>query len=1365
MAIKMFLGVRHQWAYATVLAALALLMVTAVSVQAANPIDHAVQLTVTTQKSPPTITLNWPSRGNATAYAVYRRPSTGGGWVQIGTPVVTATSFADTNVTVGAKYEYKVQCTASDVTAYGYTLSGIEAPLVDDRGKIILLVDDTMTTPLQAELDRLVQDMAGDGWTVLRHNVARGSTTTQVKAIILADYQADPTNVKSALIFGHLAMYLSTNIAPDGHAARPWPTDQYYADMDLTWAASGTYYTPPGAVELQVGRVDLWNLPTFAPLTETDLLRRYLNKDHAYRMKQYAIQMKGFVCDNFGEFYGEAFAQSGWRNFSTFVGPSNISTGSWSNNSPPYLWGYGCGGGTYTSAAGVTDTGSLRTNDPAVFTFLFGSYFGQYDASDCLLRAELATQNYGLTCGWAGRPAWFVHHMALGETIGYSTLKTQNNNGTDYPPGYSGLQVDLMGDPTLRTFMVAPPGTATATPGEFGEVDLAWTASPDTVLGYQVYRASQTGGPYTRISTDIVTGLTFHDANPPVGQNYYMIRAVILQTTPSGSYYNPSQGSFASCIVPSSGIPQGGMLMWLKASTGVTKDGNGFVSYWADQSGAGNNVSQSTAALQPVLDLSAANGRPAVKFQGGGNVLQTSGLVAPADGPFSVLTFVSPTSIASPQTIYWQGGSSSTNGYGAGLTTPANLSASWGGSSAQITQTDPAAVGKWYLVSTTYDQSFHRMWVNGVSAGSAPKVDSNFNGGVFSIGNYGPAPTQGFNGDIAEVLVYNRALSDDERSSAERYLKYKYGRETPWFDMMPSVGLVPLTVNFDASGSVDPDGTIVSYVWDFGDHTSGTGVTTSHVYTAAGSYVATLTVTDNDGFSTQVTGNVTVMPAISSISLSSTPSSPIGIGTPVTLTGSVTGGYKVLYKFMINSGPGYRVLRDYGASGTLTWTPSKTGTYRILVYAKSADSANTDYDVVSGELTYIVATIPTAGLKLWLRADTGIGKDGSLVTTWADQSGSGNNVNQTNPMYKPTLIDNAVNSLPVVRFAGQSSVLQTSNAVLSPTGGHTSFTVARISSLPGTNYQYLWWAGSDSATGGYGDWITTSNKLRCGWGSSSSQLTFLATATVGDWMRLSARFDGTNQQAWLNGTSIGQNTKTNELLSSGFGVGNYAASAPYQGFYGDIAEILIYNMSLADTERQAVDSYLVRRWWPPVPVVVGGISQAKTLDDGTQVSFTTPKVVTVASGVFSDGSAYIEDPDRSNGIKVIGGTMALWDNVTLTGTIDTDANGESVIRVLSIDSQTPGSELKALGMLGGSIMTSGQLVRVWGRVTEKTATYFTLDDGSGSTVRIDTSKLATPLTVDVQVSSFAAVTGPIGYGPSTVVVQPRGDADVSVIAN
>jgi PKD repeat protein len=56
-----------------------------------------------------------------------------------------------------------------------------------------------------------------------------------------------------------------------------------------------------------------------------------------------------------------------------------------------------------------------------------------------------------------------------------------------------------------------------------------------------------------------------------------------------------------------------------------------------------------------------------------------------------------------------------------------------------------------------------------------------------------------------------------------------------------------LSCTFDASGSSDSDGSIVSYSWDFGDGNSATGMTTTHNYAVAGSYAVALTVTDDTG--------------------------------------------------------------------------------------------------------------------------------------------------------------------------------------------------------------------------------------------------------------------------------------------------------------------------------------------------------------------------------------------------------------------------------------------------------------------------------------------------------------------------------------
>jgi chitodextrinase len=78
-----------------------------------------------------------------------------------------------------------------------------------------------------------------------------------------------------------------------------------------------------------------------------------------------------------------------------------------------------------------------------------------------------------------------------------------------------------------------------------------------------------------------------------------------------------------------------------------------------------------------------------------------------------------------------------------------------------------------------------------------------------------------------------------------------------------------LTCQFEGTSSVDPDGTIVAYSWDFGDGAMSTASEPVHTYSAAGTYTVTLTVTDNEGLtgtaqtqvqvSAPIAGDITLM--------------------------------------------------------------------------------------------------------------------------------------------------------------------------------------------------------------------------------------------------------------------------------------------------------------------------------------------------------------------------------------------------------------------------------------------------------------------------------------------------------------------------
>jgi len=78
------------------------------------------------------------------------------------------------------------------------------------------------------------------------------------------------------------------------------------------------------------------------------------------------------------------------------------------------------------------------------------------------------------------------------------------------------------------------------------------------------------------------------------------------------------------------------------------------------------------------------------------------------------------------------------------------------------------------------------------------------------------------------------------------------------FTAIPTSGVVPLEVFFDASVSYDPDGNIVSYAWDFKDGNTGSGETINHTFSSTGNYNVKLTVTDNEGATDSTTKTITV---------------------------------------------------------------------------------------------------------------------------------------------------------------------------------------------------------------------------------------------------------------------------------------------------------------------------------------------------------------------------------------------------------------------------------------------------------------------------------------------------------------------------
>jgi len=560
------------------------------------------------QSSPkPAITLTWNSDDRAESYAVFRKDPTMHSWsdqaewgsaiANLGKDVLT---YTDENVTPGIAYEYQVLkvCTPAGiktlnlgvtdtVTSYfgsGYILSGINVSPILSRGTVILLIDSTMVSPLSAEIARLEQDLKNELWTVVKRTAPRATAfnpeaVATTKEIIFSIIEKNPNEQYSILLLGRIPVPYSGLMAPDGHSpdhVGAWSADVYYADFDGEWAdesinsngasraenknipGDGKFDKSANDADIKypIGRIDFYNLTSFAE-TEVQLLKRYLDKNHAFRSGEIKPVYSATVDDNFGA-YGEGFSGSAYRGFGGLVGKDNIvANREFLDSTITTMFSYGCGAGSYTSCAGVGGIAEFSKRPiTSVFTMIFGSYFGDWDSKDNVMRSVVASRGTVLTTGWAARPHWFFHPMGLGKPIGEVLLGAQNNtqqylpaiyNTKRYPGGVyyqvapRGTHIALIGDPTLRMTSNMPietPKNIGVTSTVSAQID--WESVPNA-SGYLLYKSTSETGPFEALTPNPITETTFNDMNANWKQDVvYQVRAVMLRETKSGSFYEVS---------------------------------------------------------------------------------------------------------------------------------------------------------------------------------------------------------------------------------------------------------------------------------------------------------------------------------------------------------------------------------------------------------------------------------------------------------------------------------------------------------------------------------------------------------------------------------------------------------------------------------------------------------------------------------------------------------------------------------------------------------------------------------------------------------------------------------------------------------
>lgn len=237
-----------------------------------------------------------------------------------------------------------------------------------------------------------------------------------------------------------------------------------------------------------------------------------------------------------------------------------------------------------------------------------------------------------------------------------------------------------------------------------------------------------------------------------------------------------------------------GLHLWLRGDADVEYAASGAISAWRDQSGAAHLAVQPTASRQPLLVRGAINGRPALRFDGIDDYLAIEQLTYATAGAISGLTLFALLRTTSAQaqalisfdrSAYWEAGV--TGGIGAGRgrwSTQPQV-----GAAHHLDSSAPLNDGLWRLMCMRFAAGAgvtKQLFIDGVLVAAAEAhPGQNLGNGATRFGFIGAASQADvfdgavagdlFRGELAELVLYHRALGDDERERVEQYFAEKYG--------------------------------------------------------------------------------------------------------------------------------------------------------------------------------------------------------------------------------------------------------------------------------------------------------------------------------------------------------------------------------------------------------------------------------------------------------------------------------------------------------------------------------------------------------------------------------------------------------------
>lgn len=226
------------------------------------------------------------------------------------------------------------------------------------------------------------------------------------------------------------------------------------------------------------------------------------------------------------------------------------------------------------------------------------------------------------------------------------------------------------------------------------------------------------------------------------------------------------------------------LVLWLKADAGVTTNGSGQVTGWADQTTNANNAVQGVFGNAPTLVNNAINGKPAIHLNGANfeyfDVAHSSSLSITGDIS-AVMVMNVPASFQGYGMLFYKGGN---NGYpspNALMLSPGGLPTMNRGTGAGMTQdlligTQSVPGGQYAIVfynqAGTSMKQFLNAMPNGTQTATITPVDTE--SGPLHIGTRGDLYSY-LTADITEIMMFNSAVSGTNLDNLHSYLGTKYG--------------------------------------------------------------------------------------------------------------------------------------------------------------------------------------------------------------------------------------------------------------------------------------------------------------------------------------------------------------------------------------------------------------------------------------------------------------------------------------------------------------------------------------------------------------------------------------------------------------